>query len=164
MWELNHKEGWAPKNWCLRTVVLEKTLKSPLDSKEIKPVKPKGNRSRIVIGRTDTEAPTLWPPAVKSPLIGKDPDAGKEWTQGREGKGRGWDGWMASLTQCTWVWTSSGRQWRAGKPSILQSMGSQRVRHNPATEQPTNIERNWVRGMQDLHFWQSQVVLQLFQY
>ena len=79
MWDLDHKEGWAPKNWCFWTVVLEKTLESPLDCKEVKPVNPKGNHSWIFIEGTDTEAeaPILWPPDVKSWLIGKDPDAGK---------------------------------------------------------------------------------------
>ena len=76
MWELDHKEGWAPKNWCFWTVVLEKTLESPLDSKEIKPVNPKGNQAWIFVGRTDAEAeaPILCPPDAKSWLIGKDPD------------------------------------------------------------------------------------------
>ena len=83
MWELDHKEGWALKDWCFQTMVLEKTLESPLDSKEIKPVNPKGNPSWIFIGRTDdeTEAPKLWPPGVKSWFIGKDPDDGKDWGQ-----------------------------------------------------------------------------------
>ena len=82
MWELDHKEGWVLKNWCFRTLVL-KTLESPLDCKEIKPVKPKGNQPWIFIGRTDAkaEAPILWPPDVMSRLIGKDPDAGKDWGQ-----------------------------------------------------------------------------------
>ena len=79
MWALDHKEGWAPKNWCFQVVVLEKTLGSPLDSKEIKKIYPKGNQPWIFIGRTDAETPILWPPAVKSQLIGKDPDAGKDW-------------------------------------------------------------------------------------
>ena len=81
MWELDHKEGWGPKNWCFRTVVLEKTLESPLDCKEIQLVNPKGNQSWIFIGRTDAEgeAPVLWPPNAKSWLIGKDPDAPKDW-------------------------------------------------------------------------------------
>ena len=84
---LDHKKGWAPKNWCFWTVVLEKTLESPLDCKGIKPVNPKGNQSWIFIGRTDAEAeaPTLWPPDVKSRLIGKDPDAGKDWRQEEKG-------------------------------------------------------------------------------
>ena len=100
MWELDHEEDWAPKNWCLQTVVLEKTLESPLDSKEIKPVNPKGNQPRILIGRTDTEAevPILWPPDAKSPLIGKDPDAGKDWGQEEKGVTEdemvGWHHWL----------------------------------------------------------------------
>ena len=87
LWELDHKEGWAPKNWYFWTVMLEKTFESPLDSKEIKPVDPKGNQQWIFIGRTDAlaEAPILWPPDVKSRLIGKDPDARKYWKQEEKG-------------------------------------------------------------------------------
>ena len=87
MWELDHKKGWALKNWCFQTVVLDKTLESPLDCKEIKPVNPKGNQPQIFIGRTDAEveALILWPPDVKSWLIGKDPDAGKDWRQKEKG-------------------------------------------------------------------------------
>ena len=87
MWELDHKEGWVPKNWCFWNVVLEKTLESPLDCKEIKPVNLKGNQSWIFIGETDAEAeaPILWPPDAKSWLIGKDPDAGKDWGQEEKG-------------------------------------------------------------------------------
>ena len=87
IWELDDKESWAPKNWCFRTVVLEKTLESPLDSKEIQPVNLKGNQPWIFIGRTDAEAeaPILWPPDVKNWLIGKDPDAGKDWRQEEKG-------------------------------------------------------------------------------
>ena len=87
MWELDHKEGCAAKNWCFWTVVLEKTLESPLDSKELKPVNPKGNQPWIFIGRTDAEAeaPILCPPDAKSWLIGKDPDAGKDWGQEEKG-------------------------------------------------------------------------------
>ena len=83
MWELDHEESWTPKNWCFCTVVLEKTLESPLDCKEIQPVNPKGNQPWVFIGRTDaeTEAPVLWPPDEKSWLIWKDPDAGKDWRQ-----------------------------------------------------------------------------------
>ena len=83
MWELDCEEGWALKNWCVWTVVLEKTLESPLDCKEIKPVHPKGDQSWVFFGRTDVEAetPILWPPDAKSWLIGKDPDAGKDWGQ-----------------------------------------------------------------------------------
>ena len=81
MWKLDHKEGWASKNRCFWTVVLEKTLKSPMDSKEIKAVNPQGNQSWIFIGRTDAEAPVLWPPDTKNWLIGKDLDAGQDWGQ-----------------------------------------------------------------------------------
>ena len=83
MWELDHKEGSVPKNWCFQTVVPEKTLESPLDDKEIKPVNPKGNQSWIFIGRTDaeTETPKFWPSNVHSQLIAKDPDARKYWRQ-----------------------------------------------------------------------------------
>ena len=87
MWELDHKEGWAPKNWCLWIVVLEKTVESPLDNKEIKPDNPKGNQPWIFIGRTaaEAEASILWPPDGKSRLIGKDPDPGKDWRQEEKG-------------------------------------------------------------------------------
>ena len=100
MWELDYKISWAPKNWCFWTVVVEKTLESPLDCKEIQPVHPKGNRSWMFIGRTDVEAETLilWPPDVMSWLIGKDPDAGKDW--GQEEKGTTEDemgGWYHQL-------------------------------------------------------------------
>ena len=83
MWDLDHKESWAPNNWCFWTVVFEKNLESPLDSEEIKPVNPKGNQSWIFIGRTDAEAevPILWPSNAKKWFIGKDPDAGKDWGQ-----------------------------------------------------------------------------------
>ena len=83
MWELDYKEGWVAKNWCFPTVLLEKTLESPLNWKEIKPVNPKGNQPWIFIGRTDAEAeaPIFWPPDAKSQLTGKDPDAGKDWGQ-----------------------------------------------------------------------------------
>ena len=126
MWELNHKEGWVLKNWCFRTVLLEKTIKSLLDCKEIKPVNPKGNQPWIFIRSTDAEAetPILWPPDVKSWLIGKDPDA-ERLKAGGEGDDRGWDGWMASPTQWTWVGANSGRWWWTGRPGALLSMGSQ---------------------------------------
>ena len=83
IWDLDHKEGWALKNWCFWNVMLEKTLESPLDSTEVKPVNPKGNHSWMFTGRTDaeTEAPILWPLDVKNWLIGKVPDAGKDWRQ-----------------------------------------------------------------------------------
>ena len=99
MWELDHKEGWMPKNLWFQTVVLEKTLESPLDSKDIQPVSPKGNKFWIVIGRIDTEAEALilWPPDAKSWLIGQDPDAGKD-AEGR--RRRGWQRmrWLDGIT------------------------------------------------------------------
>ena len=100
MWELDYKEGWALKNWCFWTVVLEKTLESPLDCKEIKPVNPKGNQSWKFIGKIDpeAEAPILWPPDAKNWLIGKDPDVGKDWRQEEkgttEGEMVGWHHWL----------------------------------------------------------------------
>ena len=100
MWELDYKESWEPKNWCFWTVVLEKTLESPLDCKEIQPVHPKGNQSWIFIGRTDAEAdtPILWPPDAKNGLIVKDPNAGKDWGQEEKGTTEdemvGWHHWL----------------------------------------------------------------------
>ena len=98
MWELDHKESWALKNWCFWTVVLEKTLESPLDCKEIQPAHPKGNQSWIFIGGTDAETPILWPPDVKNWLIAKDPDAGKDWRQEEKGtiedEKVGWHHWL----------------------------------------------------------------------
>ena len=100
MWELDYKERWAVKNWCFWTVVLEKTLEIPLDCKEIQPVHPKGNQSWIFIGRTDAEAetPIVWPPDAKNWVIGKDPDAGKDWRQEEKGTTEnemvGWHHWL----------------------------------------------------------------------
>ena len=98
MWELDHKEGWAPKNWCFWTVMFEKTLESPLDCKEIQPVHPKGDQSWIFIGITDaeTEAPILWPPDAKSRIIGKEPDAGKARRQEEKGGQRA--RWLGGIT------------------------------------------------------------------
>ena len=108
MWELNYKEGWVLKNWCFWTVVLEKTLESPLDCKEIKPVHPKGDQSWVFIGRTDVEAesPVLWPPDVKNWLIWKDPDAGKDWGQkGKETTEDEMVGWHHRLNGHGLGWT-----------------------------------------------------------
>ena len=119
MWELVHKECWAPKNRCFWTVMLNKTFESPLECKEIKPVNPKGNQPWVFTGRTDAEAEAaiFWPCDGKSWLIA---------FEGRKRRdNRGWDGWMASPTQWAWVWGSSRRWWRKGKPGMLQSMGSQ---------------------------------------
>ena len=140
IWELEYKESWVPKNWCFWTVVLEKTLESALDCKEIQPVHPKGDQSWIFIGRTDAEAetPILWPPDAKNRLIWKDPDAGKDW--GQEKGMTGWDGWMALPMRWTWVWVNSGSWWWTGRPGMLQSMESQRVGDDWATE------LNWVEN------------------
>ena len=98
MWELDYKESWAPKNWCFWTVVLEKTLESPLDCKEIKPVHPTGNQLWIFIRRTDAEAPILRLPDLNSQLVGKDPDAGRDWGQEEKGVTEdemvGWSHWL----------------------------------------------------------------------
>ena len=132
MWELDCKNGWVLKNWCFWTVMLEKTLESPLDSKELKPVDPKGNQLWIFIGRTDTEAetPVLCHLMRRANSLEKTLMLGK--IEGR--RRRGWqrmNGWMASQTWWTWVWTNSRRQWRTG---VLQSMGLQRVWYNCMTE------------------------------
>ena len=106
IWELNYKESWALKNWCFWTVVLEKILESPLDCKDIQPVHPKGDRSWVFIGRTDVETPNTWPPGGKSWLIGKDPDAGKDWEQ--EEKGTTEDemvGWHHQVNGHEFGWT-----------------------------------------------------------
>ena len=123
MWEVDYKEGWVLKNWCFWTVVLEKTLESPLDSKEIKPVHPKGDQPWIFSGRTDAEAeaPLLWPPEVKSRLTGSL--WGWERLKAGEGDNSGWDGWMASPTRWTWVWAISGRWWRTEKPGVAAVHG-----------------------------------------
>ena len=134
--ELDYKESWAPKNWCFWTVVLEKTLESPLDCKEIQPVHPKGDQSWVFIGRTDVEAeiPILWPPDAKSWLIWKDPDVGN---CGQEEKGTTEDemvGWHHWLNVHGFGWTPGVGDGQGGLVCCMQSMGSQRVWHNWATE------------------------------
>ena len=115
MWEVDHKEGWAPKNLCFQIMVLEKALESPLDNKEIKPVNPKGNQQLIFIGRIDAEgeAPILWPPGAKNWLIGKYPDAGKDWR--REEKGAVEDemvGWHHRLNGREFEHTLGDSEWQ----------------------------------------------------
>ena len=136
MWELDYKESWALKNWCFWTVVLEKTLESPLDCKEIQPVHPKGNQSWLFIVRTDAEAETpntlaTW---CEELIHWKRPCCWERLKVRGEGDDRAWDGWMASPTQWKWVWVSSESWWWTGRLGMLQSMGSQRVGHNWATE------------------------------
>ena len=139
MWELDCEEGWALKNWCFWTVVLEKTLESPLDCKEIQLVHSEGDQPWDFFGRNDAKAetPVLWPPHAEL----------THWKQlwcweglgaGGEGDDRGWDGWMASLTRWTWVWVNSRSWWWTGRPGVLWFMGSQRVRHDWETE------LNWI--------------------
>ena len=135
MWELDYKESWMAKDWWFWTVVLEKTLESPLDYKEIQPVHPKGDKPWIFIGRTDAEAETLvlWPPDANW-IVWKDPDGWERLKAGEKGVDRAWDGRVASPTQWTWIWINSGScQW-TGRPGVLQSMESQRVGHDWATE------------------------------
>ena len=135
MRELDYKECWAQKNWCFWTVVLEKTLESPLDCKEIQPVHPKGS----VLGvhwkdwcwSWNSNTLATW---CKELTHLKRPGSWERLRAGGEGDDRGWDSWMASLTQWTWVWVNSGSWWWTGRPDVLQSMGSQRVGHNLATK------------------------------
>ena len=139
MWELDHKESWAPKNWCFWTVVLEKTLENSLDCKEIQPVHPQGDQSWVFIGRTDAEAetPILWPPLAKRWLIGKDPDAGKDWEDDRR-----WDGWVVSPTQWTWVWVDTRSWWWQG---CLVCCGSWGHNELDTPEWLNWTELNWTR-------------------
>ena len=139
MWELDHKESWVSKNWHFWTVVLEKTLESPLDCKEIKPVNTKGNQSWIFIGRTDAEAPILWPPDAKNWFIGKDPDAGKDCRQ--EEKGETEDEMVDDNHQLDAHEFEQAPAVREGqgRPGMLQSIRSQRVGHEWATE----LNRRW---------------------
>ena len=124
MWELDYKECWVLKNWCFWTVVLEKTLESPLACKEIQPVHSEGDQPWDFFGRNEgkAETPILWPPDTKNWLTRKDSDAGKDW-RWEERDDREWDGWMASLTWWTWVWVNSGSWWWTGRPGVLRFMG-----------------------------------------
>ena len=125
MWEVDCEESGVPKKWGFWTVVLEKTLESPLNCKEIQPVYSEGDQPWDFFGRNDAEAETqvLWPPHVKSWLIGKDSDAGRDWGQGGERDDRGWNGWMASLDRWTWVWVNSRSWWRTGSLACSNSWG-----------------------------------------
>ena len=142
MWDLDYKESWEPKNWCFELWWWGRLLRVPWTSRRSNQSILIWNQSWIFTGRTDAEveAPVLWLPDAKNWLIWKDPDAGKDWRRETEGDNRGWDGWMASLTQWTWVWVNSRSCWRTGKPGMLQSMRSQRVGHNWVTEQQPPME------------------------
>ena len=138
VWELDHKEGWAPKNWYFWTVVLEKTVESPLDRKQIKLVNPKENQSWLFTGGTDAgaEAPILRPADMKNQLIRKDPHTEKDWRQEEkrmtEAEMVGWHHWLSEHEFEPYI----SRRWRRTvKPGLFQSMGSQRVKHDWAIEQ-----------------------------
>ena len=135
MWDLDCEEGWALKNWCFLTVALEKTLESPLNCKEIQPVHSKGDQSWVFIGRTDAKAetPTLATSWEELTHL-KRPWCWERLKAGEEGDDRGWDGWMASLTQWTWFWVNSENWWWTGRPGMLCFMGSEKVRHDWVTE------------------------------
>ena len=135
MWELDGEESWAPKNWCFWTVVLEKTLESPLDCKEIQPVHSDGHQPWDFFGRNDAKAETSTLATFCKELT--------HWKRlwcweglgaGEEGDNRGWDDWMASPTRWKWVWVNSGSWWWTGRPGMLRFMRSQRVGHDWATE------------------------------
>ena len=150
MWELDHKEGWAPMNWCFWTVVLEKTLESPLDCKEIQPIHLKGNQSCVFIGKTDIEAetPILWPPDAKSWLIWKDPDAGKDW--GQEEKGMTEDemvGWHHQLNGHEFGWTLGVGDGQGGL-ACCYPWGSK--------ESDTTEQLKWTdTSIKNNHWWQT---------
>ena len=138
-WTIRKSECWRIDAFKL---VLEKTLESPLDCKEIKPFHPKENESWMFIGRTDAEAeaPILWPPDVRSWFTGKDPDAGESWKQEKKGPTEDeMAGWHHQLDG-HWVWVNSGSGWWTGRPGVLWFMGSQRVRHDWVTK------LNWTVG------------------
>ena len=141
--ELDYKESWVPKNWCFCTVMLEKTLENPLDCKEIQPVHSEGDQPWDFFGRNDAKAetPVLWPPHVKSWLIGKDSDAGRDWGQEEKGMTEdemaGWHHWFNGRES---EWTPGDGDGLGGRPGGLRFMGSQRVGHDWVTE------LNWTEG------------------
>ena len=141
--ELDHEQSLMLKNWCFWTVVLEKTLESPLECKEIKSINPKGNQSWIFSGRTDVKAETpilaTW---CEELTHWRRPWCWERLKAGREGDNRGWDGWVASPTQWTWVWARSRSWWWTGKSGLLQSMGLQWVGYDWVTELNWT-ELNW---------------------
>ena len=160
MGELDHKESWVPENWCFWSVVLDKTLENPMDCKEIKPVNPKGNQSWILVGRTDAEAevPILWPPDAKKLAYLKRPWCWERLKAG-EGNYRRWDGWMASLTLCTWVWASSGVDDGQGNLACCSPWGHQESDTTELTDWPRHQDTSKYikvrKSDQETHFSKS---------
>ena len=150
IWELDYKESWVPKNWCFWTVMLERTLESPLDCKEIQPVHPK-RKSVLSVHWKDwcwswnSDTLAIWWEGLTH---WKRPWFWERLRAGVEGDDRGWDGWMASLSQWTWVWVNSGSWWWTGRPVVLQFMGLQRVGHDWVTEL---ISKDEERPKQDIN-------------
>ena len=141
MWELDCEESWVPKNWCFWTVVLEKSLESPLDCKEIQPVHPKGDQSWVFIGRTDAEAETpTFTTSCEELIHWKKPWCWEGLGSGGGGDDRGWDGWMTSPTRWAWIWVNSGSLWWTERPGVLRFIGSQR---------DTTEQLNWT----DINMW-----------
>ena len=144
MWELDCEENWAPKNWCFWTVVLEKTLESPLDCKEIQPVHPKGDQSWVFIGGTDAEAetPILWPLCVKCWLIGKDPDAGRDWGQEEKGTTEdemaGWHHWLDGRES---QWTPELVMDREASRAVIHGVSKSRTQFSDCTELTEQITK-----------------------
>ena len=142
MWELDCEESWAPKNWCFWSVVLEKTLESPLDCKEIQPVHSEGDQSWVFFGRTDAKAetPILWPPDAKSWLIGKDPDAGRDWRQEEKGTTEDeMDGWHHGLNGHEFEWTPGV----GDGPGGMACWDSRGRKESDTTERLNWTELNW---------------------
>ena len=146
MQELDCEESWAPKNWWFWTVVLEKTLESPLGCKEIQPVHSKGDQPWVFFGKNDvkSETPVLLATSCEELTHWKRLWCWEGLGAGGKGDGKGWDGWMASPTQWMWVWVNS-RRWWTGKPGVLRFMGLQRVRHGWVTEMTdwTEVLKNY---------------------
>ena len=149
MWGLDCEEGWVPKNWCVWTVVLEKTLEGPLDCKEIQPVHSEGS----TLGFLWKEWCSSW----SSSTLATSCEELTHWKRllcwerlgaGGEGDDRGWDGWIASLTRGTWVWVNSGSWWWTGRPGVLRFMGSQRVGHDWATELNNILKTDYFENKQ----------------
>ena len=165
MWELDYKESWAPKNWCFWTVVLEKTLEIPLDCKEIQPVHPKGDQSWVFIGRIDVEAetPILWPPDAKSWLIGKDPDAGKDWRRGEKGMTEDeMVGWHHRLNGHEFGWTLGVGDGQGGLVSAVfwghkESDTTERLKWTELNWRPSTSYITWLqlKVSSGLPWWSS---------